>query len=142
MPDFLPDRLEAGTHNVTGAAGLLEGMRFVRRKGLPSILRHETALREMAAEGLKRLPGVQVFHSREPSLQSGVLSFRVERQDVGQTADFLARNGVAVRAGLHCAPMAHETAGTVETGTVRVSFSAFNHSKEVERFLSLVGQVV
>ena len=138
MPDFLPDRLEAGTHNVTGAAGLLEGMRFVRRKGLPSILRHETALKEMAAEGLKRLPGVQVFHRREPSLQSGVLSFRLERQDAGQTADYLARNGVAVRAGLHCAPTAHETAGTVETGTVRVSFSAFNNRREVERFLSLM----
>lgn len=141
MPDFLPDRLEAGTHNVTGAAGLLEGMHFVRRKGLSTILRHETALKNLAAEGLNRQKGVQVFHSRDPSLQSGVLSFRLARQDVGATADYLSRNGVAVRAGLHCAPTAHETAGTLDTGTVRVSFSAFNHTKEVEQFLTLLNRI-
>lgn len=141
MPDFLPDRLEAGTHNVAGAAGLLEGMRFVRRKGPSALLRHETALRALAAEGLARMDGVQVFSGRDPSLQTGVLSFRLARLDGERTADYLSRNGVAVRAGLHCAPAAHETVGTLETGTVRVSFSAFNSRKEVERFLTLMGKL-
>lgn len=139
MPDFLPDRLEAGTHNVPGAAGLLEGMRFVRKRGTEKLLRHEIALKNQAAAGLARLPGVQVFASREH--QSGVLSFRLADRDAGQAGEWLARQGLALRTGLHCAPQAHITAGTEKTGTLRVSFSAFNTPREVERFLELAGRM-
>ena len=140
MPEFLPDRLEAGTHNVPGAAGLLEGLRFVRQKGGAALLRHETALKDLAAGELAKLPGVEVFHSAKH--QSGVLSFRVAGRDVGEVADRLAQGGVAVRAGLHCAPLAHQSGGTGRTGTVRVSFSAFNTQKEVERFVRVLRQLV
>lgn len=140
MPDFLPDRLEAGTHNVPGVAGLLEGLRFVRRRGPLTLLRHERALKDRMAAGLTRLPGVRVFQGE--GCQSGVLSFRVEGKDAGELADQLALRGVALRAGLHCAPTAHETAGTLDTGTLRASFSAFNTSKEVERFLAVMARLV
>ena len=140
MPEFLPDRLEAGTHNVPGAAGLLEGLRFVRQKGPAALLRHETALKDLAAGELAKLPGVEVFHSAQH--QSGVLSFRVAGRDVGEAADRLAQGGIAVRAGLHCAPLAHQSGGTGRTGTVRVSFSAFNSQKEVERFVRVLRQMV
>ena len=139
MPEFLPDRLEAGTHNVPGAAGLLEGLRFVRQKGPAALLRHETALKDLAAGELAKLPGVEVFHSAQH--QSGVLSFRVAGRDVGEVADRLAQGGIAVRAGLHCAPLAHQSGGTGRTGTVRVSFSAFNSQKEVERFVRVLRQM-
>ena len=135
MPDFLPDRLEAGTHNVPGAAGLLEGLRFLRRRGIAAIRRQETALVAQLARGLDRLPGVQVYAAWEKGCQTGVLSFRVAHRDPGWVADALSQRGVAVRAGLHCAPLAHATGGTEATGTVRVSVSAFNTSGEVERFL-------
>lgn len=135
MPDFLPDRLEAGTHNVPGAAGLLEGLRFLRRRGIRSLFRHETALVHQAAEGLSRLPRVQVFWAKEKGCQGGVLSFRVAGRDPGWVADLLGQQDIAVRAGLHCAPLAHVTGGTEATGTVRVSFSAFNTAQEVDRFL-------
>ena len=92
-------------------------------------------------EGLRKLPGVQVFWSRGGA-QTGVLSFRVAHWDAGELADRLARHGVALRAGLHCAPTAHETAGTVETGTLRLSFSAFNTAREVEEFLSLMYRLI
>ena len=168
MPDFLPDRLEAGTHNVPGVAGLLEGLRFLRRRGIHSLfcheaalvrqaaegvaglleglrfLRrrgihslfcHEAALVRQAAEGLAQLPRVQVYSAGEKGCQSGVLSFRVAGRDPGWVAEELGQRGIAVRAGLHCAPLAHATGGTEATGTVRVSFSAFNTGQEVERFL-------
>lgn len=77
MPDFLPDRLEAGTHNVPGAAGLLEGLRFLRRRGIAAIRRQETALVAQLARGLDRLPGVQVYAAWEKGCQTGVLSFPV-----------------------------------------------------------------
>ncbi|MBR5534307.1 MAG: aminotransferase class V-fold PLP-dependent enzyme [Ruminiclostridium sp.] len=141
MPEFLPDRLEAGTHNVPGAAGLLVGMDFVRRTGPGRLLRHETALKDLAGEGLGKLPGVQVFHTRGPS-QTGVLSFRVAHWDAGELADRLARRGIALRAGLHCASTAHETVGTAESGTLRLSFSAFNTATEVKRFLDVMKGLV
>ena len=141
MPPFLPDRLEAGTHNIPGAAGLLEGLRFLRWKGTQRLLRHETALKEQAAAGLRRLPGVEVF-AGGPGTQSGVLSFRVGRMDAGQVAQSLGERGIAVRAGFHCAPLAHDTAGTGSTGTVRISFSAFNTPREVEQFLHVMGKMV
>ena len=144
MPDFLPDRLEAGTHNVPGIAGLLEGIRYVKSRGEEAILHHEQALTQQTAEGLSRLPGVQVFASGEPESQAGVLSFTIEGMDCEEAGEWLGQRGIAVRAGLHCAPYAHETAGTLASGTIRASFSAFNTPGEVKQFIytvsSLLGQ--
>lgn len=141
MPEFLPDRLEAGTHNVCGAAGLIEGMRFVKRKGLERIARHERRLNCRMMNGLERIPGVQLFRGA-PEVQSGLCSFCVEGMDSEVVGDELARCGVAVRAGLHCSPLAHRTAGTEESGTVRMSFSAFNCSGEVDAALNILERIV
>lgn len=141
MPDFLPDRLEAGTHNVCGIAGLLEGLKFVRRKGEACILRHEQSLNEQMMQGLSQIPGVEVFCGSRQT-QSGLCSFRAEQMDCEELGEELARRGVAVRAGLHCAPLAHRSAGTVQSGTVRVSFSAFNHCAEVAQALEIIRSVL
>lgn len=138
MPDFLPDRLEAGTQNVSGVAGLLQGLQFVRQKGEGEILRHEQMLRRIMARGLFELPGVQVFAAEDDTRQTGVLSFRVVGHDCEDIGAFLSRHQVAVRTGLHCAPLAHKSADTQETGTVRVSFSVFNQTQQVGRFLALM----
>ena len=142
MPPFLPDRLEAGTHNVPGAAGLLAGLRFLRKRGLESIRRQEAALIRQAAEGLSRLPEVQVYAAQGAGVQTGVLSFRLPQKDPGWVAEALSRRGIAVRAGLHCAPLAHRSAGTLPEGTVRLSFSAFNTAAQVEEFARLLGQTL
>lgn len=136
MPPFLPDRLEAGTHNICGIAGLLEGMRYVHRRGEAAIARHETALIRRMADGLARLPGVRVY-VQEPmaGCQVGVLSFTVEGKDCEVVGEELSEQGFALRAGLHCAPLAHRTAGTQDSGTVRASVSAFNTPREVDQFL-------
>lgn len=137
MPEFLPDRLEAGTHNIAGIAGLLEGLRFVFRRGPREILNHERALLATVRDGLSQLPGIEVFADQTGRWQTGVLSFRVHSMDCEEVGDWLGERGVAVRAGLHCAPLAHKTGQTLDTGTVRVSFSAFNTRREAERFLHL-----
>jgi selenocysteine lyase/cysteine desulfurase len=141
MPDFLPDRLEAGTHNIPGVAGLLEGIRFISQKGAESVLRHERKLSRRAASGLGKIPGVRTFVSADPSLQTGVLSFSLVSMDCEETGEKLGRMETAVRAGLHCAPLAHNTAGTMETGTVRASFSVFNTEQEVDLFLNQVRHI-
>lgn len=134
MPEFLPDRLEAGTHNIAGVAGLLEGLRFVSAQGTQAILAHERKLLAHTVDTLGQLPGVELFHDPLRKGQTGVVSFRLARMDCETAAEWLGERGAAVRAGLHCAPFAHRSQGTLDTGTVRVSFSAFNTPKEVERF--------
>ena len=143
MPDFLPDRLEAGTHNVAGIAGLLEGIRYVQRQGVDTIRAHESRLIRAMGAGLNQMPGVTAYQAlRRPDCQSGVLSFRVSGWDCEELAGELGQRGVAMRAGLHCAPLAHETAGTLETGTIRASVSAFNTMWEIRRFLGELSRLL
>ena len=117
MPDFLPDRAEAGTLNVPGFAGLEAGIRLVLEEGPEGIGRREAALAAYTADRLGKL-GYEVFSGPH---QLGTVSFR-GNGDCQELADQLAERGIALRAGLHCAPLAHSSAGTLATGTVRVSF--------------------
>lgn len=140
MPEFLPDRLEAGTHNVPGIAGLLEGLKFVEEKGVSNILEHERKLALRAARGLERMTHVEVFFAPGLKNQTGVVSFRIDGIDCEAVAEQLGRADLAVRAGLHCAPLAHQSAGTMETGTVRISLSAFNTLYDVERLVEVMSR--
>ena len=142
MPEFLPDRLEGGTHNVCGIAGLLEGIRYVRTQGAHSILGHERRLTACALNLLSAIPGVTIFAADDARNQAGVLSFLADSMDCEVLGEELGGQGIAVRAGLHCAPYAHQTAGTLETGTVRVSFSHFNTQTEVERFAQVLTRIL
>jgi len=135
MPDFLPDRLEAGTHNVPGIAGLLAGVRFVRATGLAGIRRHARLLKEQLLSALESDSRYQVFGNHDGNLQTGVLSFLPREGDAEELCEHLSSRGFALRGGLHCAPCAHRTAGTLDTGTARFSVSAFNRPDEVARLV-------
>ena len=141
MPDFLPDRLEAGTPNVPGIAGLMAGIGFVSGIGVERIAAHERKLIRTLGKHLQKIPGMQVFLSRDPQVQSGVLSFVLEGRDCEEVGEWLGNRGVGVRAGLHCAPIAHQTAGTLSSGTVRLSVSAFNTPEEICAVSRLLGQL-
>ena len=136
MPEFLPDRLEAGTQNIHGAAGLLEGMRFVRAQGLEKIRQREGEVLRTLAGGLGRRGDFRVF--ADPAGGGSVLSVVPLKEAPETLADRLAEQGVAVRAGLHCAPLAHRTAGTEKTGTLRFSASVFNTADEAETVLRML----
>ena len=135
MPGFLPDRMEAGTHNVPGIAGLLAGLRFVRTTGLAAIRHHGTRLKDQLLTALEGEERYQVFGSRDAALQTGVLSLVPRDGDPETLCEYLSAKGIALRGGLHCAPYAHRTAGTLDTGTARFSVSAFNRPDEVERLI-------
>ncbi len=141
MPDFLPDRLEAGTHNIAGIAGLLEGLRFLERRGVEHIAAQEARLIRQIGEDARRIPGVEVFLSHDSAAQAGVMSFRISGRDCEEVGEDLGGRGFALRAGLHCAPLAHESAGTLDTGTVRASVSVFNTSREAEQFIQTLRAV-
>jgi selenocysteine lyase/cysteine desulfurase len=130
MPDFLPDRLEPGTHNLPGAAGLLAGLQWLDQQG--DVLEWEQQRMAQLLRGLRQLPQVETFTGKD---QAGVVSLRVRGWDAVVLGETLADQGFALRAGLHCAPLAHDTAGTLETGTLRVSFGPRNTPQDVEAFL-------
>ena len=134
MPDFLPDAAEAGTHNVAGIHGLSEGLRFVLAHGVYSIRAKEDLLKRYLAGEIRKLPGFHVFENDQ--FQTGVLSFRKENADCEFLAQKLSEQGICVRAGLHCAPLAHESAGTINTGTVRISLCWYNTLQEAEEFVN------
>lgn len=117
MPDFLPDRGEAGTLNVPGIAGLRAGLAFLQKTGIDTVAQRERRQLRRCIRGLENL-GYRVFAGES---QSGVISF-LPQGDCEELGQWLGERNIAVRAGLHCAPLAHESAGTLDTGTVRISF--------------------
>ena len=123
MPAELPERVEAGTPNLPGAAGLLEGMRFVQAH--PGLLEHERAMLQCFRRAFGDRYG---FWGGQD--QAGVLSLRLPL-DCEEAGEQLAEAGLAVRAGLHCAPLGHESAGTLESGTLRISPDAFATEMEL-----------
>ena len=135
QPSMLPDRLESGTPNVPGIAGLAAGLRYLLREGVEKIGRREQLLTVKLADRLAELEGIEVFQGEK---QGGVVSFRHASVPCEEIAQQLAEHGVCVRAGLHCAPLAHQSAGTFDSGTVRVSFGPFNTGKEIEQFCRIL----
>ena len=137
MPDFLPDRMEAGTSNVPGIAGLEAGLSLVKELGQERIGNRERKMAAYCAELLENA-GIPVFQG---SHQGGVLSF-LPPVDCEELGDALGQRGICVRAGLHCAPLAHESAGTLDTGTVRVSFGFGAAPWQAERLAAAVTEIV
>ena len=130
MPDFLPDILEAGTLNVPGIAGLDAGLSYIAKEGVERLFQKEQHQAEQCVSKLENM-GIKVFSGAH---QSGTVSF-VPPMDCEECARFLAQKGIAVRAGLHCAPLAHESAGTLKTGTVRVSYGHDAELWQTERLI-------
>lgn len=139
QPEFFPDRLESGTPNIPGIAGLDAAMRFVLEMGTEEIRKREEALRRILVAGLRTIPRLEVFAS--DSGQSAVVSVRIPGVPSERIAQALSERDVCVRAGLHCAPLAHETAGTEETGTVRFSFGIYNTAEEMEQTVSYIQKI-
>jgi selenocysteine lyase/cysteine desulfurase len=93
------------------------------------------------ADRASRIPGVRLYLASERTAQSGVLSVQAEGMDCEDVAQRLGQRGVAVRAGLHCAPLAHQTAGTFLAGTVRFSFSPFITPGQAQRAAQILADV-
>lgn len=142
MPDFLPDRLEAGTHNVAGIAGLSAGVDYILERGTGAIRAAEKERLELLADALEENGGLKLFRSPDALLQCAVLSAVPEDMDCETFGNALGERGVAVRTGLHCAPLAHRTAGTLETGTVRFSVSPFNTRAQLRQAAAICKRIL
>ena len=139
QPSFYPDCLESGTLNTPGLAGLLAGVRFVRTTGLAAIRSRESGFAATLRAALRPMQGISIKGEKPGQLQTAVLSFTVEGMDSNLAALWLEEKaGIICRAGLHCAPWAHQTLGTLETGTIRLSPGYFNTEAEIEEAIKAI----
>lgn len=142
QPNVLPGRFETGTANGPGIAGLGAALEFILKTGIGVIREKEHRLTGMLLEKLRQIPGVVVYGPRDPDRQVGVISFNVldvNPEEVGTVLDEVF--GIMVRTGLHCAPEAHKTIGTIDRGTVRVSPGFFNTPEEIGYFIEAVQEI-
>lgn len=143
QPEILPDKYESGTPNLVGIAGLNEGVKFVLNKSVESIEKHEMTLAQLMYDRLERLNDV-ILYTRRPDINISVpvISFNIYGLDSEQTASILNKKyNIAVRAGLHCAPLAHEFFHTEKTGTVRAVASIFTDRRQVLYFTDAVADI-
>lgn len=143
QPDSLPERFESGTPNMPGISGLRAGIAYVRSLTPEVIFRHENKLINRLYDHLNGMKRVILYMPRPDSRYfAPVLSFNVEGAMSEEIGQLLNKNGVAVRAGLHCAPAAHVFCGTEQTGAVRVCPSAFSTNEEMDRFAAILHKII
>ncbi len=143
MPEDFPARLEAGTQNAAGIAGLLVGVRFVLEHGVQSIRTHEIEMTGLLIEELRALPGLTFLGPDDLAQRTAVVSVAVEGYMPEQLAAVLDQVfDVATRAGLHCAPQAHRTAGTLDRGALRFSPGFFTTAEDVQYAVASLREIV
>ena len=140
QPDILPDKFESGTPNVQGIIGLGYGVNFVNKIGVNNIYNHEKKLVRYLEENLTKINGIKLYNDYFIKCVP-ILSFNVENMHSEEVAEKLSDFDIAVRAGLHCSPLAHKKLGTIESGTVRISPSVFTQKKDIDFLIKCVRKI-
>lgn len=133
QPDQLPERIESGTLNVVGICGLCAGIESVLQKGVENIARYERELLRPLYQALSACEGVDLYSDwQDIACGAPVLSFNFKQRHSEEGAALLNRYQIACRAGLHCAPLAHQKYRTLDTGTIRLSPSKHTTPQEMK----------
>ena len=142
QPQAYPARLEAGTLNTHGIAGLHAALKFIEKQTVQAIGEYERALMRRFYDGVKDIDGVTVYGDFSRPERAAVVALNIRDYDSAEVADALfADYDIATRAGAHCAPRMHEALGTVQQGAVRFSFSYFNTENEVDTAIAAVREL-
>ncbi|WP_375140457.1 aminotransferase class V-fold PLP-dependent enzyme [Cohnella herbarum] len=142
QPTIRPDRYEAGTQNTVGLAGLSEGVGFILKETTEVIHNQEQRLTFQLMEGLQGIPGITLLGPDIGVERTAIVSFLLEGVDPSEMAFLLDQQfGIAVRAGFHCTPLGHETAGSYETGAVRASPGYFTEKSEIVSMIEAVEEI-
>lgn len=143
QPDMMPDKFESGTPNTPGIAGLGRGIKFIMDRGMANIRQHEEQLTQYFLDELSKIEEVIVYGPKDSKKQAPVVSLNIKDADssgVGYVLD--SEFDIAVRTGLHCAPLAHKTAGTLESGTVRFSIGYFNTREDIDKSIEAIKSII
>ena len=143
QPEFMPEHLEAGTLNGHGIAGLAAGVAYIQEKGVENLGAANAALAQRFEEGVKDLPGVTIYGRKGSCGNTGIVALNVGDFDSGMISDQLSHGWeICTRPGAHCAPLMHESLGTVSQGAVRFSFSHYNTEEEVDVAIAAMREIV
>ena len=142
QPSQMPAALEAGTLNGHGIAGLHAALSFIEEVGVEAIHGREMKLMRKFHDGVKEIPGVRIYGDFSDDNRAPIVALNIRDYDSAQVSDELAVGyGISTRPGAHCAPLMHQSLGTVEQGIVRFSFSWFNTEDEIETGIRAVGEL-
>ncbi len=141
QPEFLPDRFESGTQNTCGIIALGKGIEFVKREKINYIREHENELIKRLFRSFLNSELITVYNEFDPERFVPILSFNLKNLTGEETASELARNNIAVRGGFHCNPSAHEYYRTLDSGTARVSVSAFNTKNDIDYLINSANKI-
>lgn len=142
QPNFYPDKLEAGTHNLPGIAGLNAGVKYILNKGTKLIYSHEKKLLDIFINELKKNDKIEIYGPKDINHRCGVVPINVKDVDSSEVAYKLdTEYNIAVRPGLHCAPLAHKTIGTEKIGAVRFSVGPFNNEKDIQAAINALNEI-
>ena len=143
QPDMSPDRYESGTPNGPGIIGLGAGVEYINSKGMDQIRKHEEGLTKYFIEEVSKISGIKLYGPCDITKQAAVVSLNIKDYDSSEIAYILDEQyDIMVRSGLHCAPLAHKTIGTLDQGVVRFSFSPFNTLEEIEYGIKSLREIV
>jgi len=142
QPTFYPDKLEAGTPNLPGIAGLSAGIDYIKSEGIESILSHEKNLLNLLVTKMKKNSKIQIYGPENICDRSGCVPINILGKDSSEVAYILDDEfGIAVRPGKHCAPLAHETIGTKELGAVRISVGPFTTEEDIKDVVMALNKI-
>ena len=142
QPDLFPDKYESGTHNTPGIVGLNEGVKFIFKEGIDKIKEHEEELCKYMLERLEEVPNIRIYGPKDANKRASVISINIGNMDSGEITFLLdSEYDIATRSGIHCAPLAHKTLGTLEQGAVRFSIGYFNTKEEIDKAINALKEI-
>ena len=142
QPDLFPDKYESGTHNTPGIVGLNEGVKFIFKEGIDKIKEHEEELCKYMLERLEEVPNIKIYGPKDANKRASVISINIGNMDSGEITFLLdSEYNIATRSGIHCAPLAHKTLGTLEQGAVRFSIGYFNTKEEIDKAINALKEI-
>jgi len=142
QPDYYPNRLETGTLNVPGIIGLGEGIKYIQQIGVKNIHEKEKILTNYAFDRLKEIADIQIYGPKDSEKIIGVISFNMKDIVCEEVAFKLDQDfDIMIRAGLHCAPGAHELIGTKKVGTCRLGIGYFNEKEDIDALVEALKKI-
>lgn len=142
QPNYYPNKLETGTLNVSGIVGLLESVRYIKKEGICKIHNKEKELIKYALEKLEGVKNIELYGPKNYKDIVGVISFNIKNMKAEDIAYILDNKyDIMVRAGLHCAPNAHELIGTKDIGTLRIGIGYFNEKEDIDLLVNALNEI-
>lgn len=142
QPDILPDKYESGTHNGPGIIGMGAGVEYILERGIENIRKHEEELTRYFLDGIEDVEGIKIYGPKDSKKQAAVVAINLKDIDSSEMAYVLDQEyKIGVRSGLHCAPEAHKTIGSLDQGAVRFSFGIFNTIEEIDLAIKAIKEI-